>query len=375
LEIIGDVELLARSEAESKYVGITGTNGKSTTTSLIGHILKAAGKEVEVGGNLGTPALSLRPVSETGIYVLEMSSYQLELAYMLTFEVAVLLNISPDHLDRHGGMDGYLRAKKMIFRRQGLGQTSIIGVDDDYCRQIYKELKAGDQTVIPVSGLAPVRNGVYAEGGLLIDDTKNKAMPVLDLTSVSVLPGVHNWQNAAAAYAVCRALGVDAKAIAAGLQSYPGLAHRQERVAVIDGITYINDSKATNPDSAARALACYDNIYWIAGGRAKEAGLADIDPHLVRVRHVYLIGESAADFAAALKGKVDTTQSGDLASAINQARLQAVKEKAANDDGGAVVLLSPAAASFDQFRNFEDRGDVFRALVESLPGERGESAA
>ncbi len=375
LEVIGDGELLARAEAESKYAGITGTNGKSTTTALIGHILKEAGREVEVGGNLGMPALALRPQSEDGLYVLEMSSYQLELSFMLTFEVAVLLNISPDHLDRHGSMDGYLAAKKMIFRRQGLGQTSVIGVDDEYCRQIHKELITGDQTVVPVSGLAPVAGGVYAEDGTLVDDTGNKAVPVLELTSLAALPGVHNWQNAAAAYAACRALGADVRDIITGLQSYPGLAHRQEQIAVIDAITYINDSKATNPDSAARALACYDNIYWIAGGRAKEAGLGGLDPHLVRVRHAYLIGEAAEDFAAVLKGKVETTRAGDLAAAFAHAREQVLKDQAANENYEAVILLSPAAASFDQFRNFEERGSAFRALVEKLPGYGKEDAA
>ncbi|NQV47491.1 MAG: UDP-N-acetylmuramoyl-L-alanine--D-glutamate ligase [Rhodospirillaceae bacterium] len=372
VEVIGDIELLARSMRNAAYVGITGTNGKSTTTALIGHILSVSGRPTEIGGNIGTPALSLAALDEDGIYVLEMSSYQLDLTRSITFDIAVLLNISADHLDRHGGMDGYIAAKKTIFRRQTRPRTAVIGVDDEITRTIYKELKAaGDQVIIPVSGLGPVTGGVYVDGGILYDDTgadTNHGDPVaiLDLDDVTSLPGVHNAQNAAAAYAVAKSAGTQPAAIMASIKSFPGLAHRQELLAIIDGVAYINDSKATNGVAASRALACYGNVYWIAGGRAKEGGIEAVMPYLDRVRHAYLIGETANDFAATLDGRVPCMLSGELSSAVGQARETALDEIG----DGAVVLLSPACASFDQFANFECRGDAFRALVEALPGVR-----
>ena len=367
-EVVSDIELLARTQRDAAYVGITGTNGKSTTTALLGHILRTTGRAPEVGGNLGVPALALDPLGADGIYVLEMSSFQLELTVSVTFDVAVLLNVSADHLDRHGGMAGYVAAKKSIFHRQTAPRTAVVGIDDARSREVRDELEAnGDQVVIPVSGCRRAAGGVYALDGVLYDDVEGNAVPVLDLGEVAALPGEHNWQNAAAAHAAAKAAGVPAGAIAQGIRSYPGLAHRQERLAVIDGIAYVNDSKGTNPDSAARALACYDRVYWIAGGRAKEGGLGALEPHLRRVRHAFLIGEAAETFAAALAGKVAVTRSGTLAKAVEQARALAREEGGA----GAVVLLSPACASFDQFsagRNFEARGDAFRGLVERLPG-------
>jgi len=365
-EVIGDAELLVRSQRDAAYIGITGTNGKSTTTALLGHILQVSGREAEVGGNLGVPALELQPLGAEGVYVLEMSSFQLELTLSITFDVAVLLNLSPDHLDRHGTMEAYIAAKKLIFHRQTAPRTAVIGVDDDHGRALFEDLRgAGDQVVVPVSGTQMIAGGVYTVDGMLHDDTEGNAVPVLDLKAVPALPGVHNWQNAAAAYAAAKAAGTQPHAIMACLQSYPGLVHRQERVAVVDGVTYINDSKATNVDAAAKAFACYDTIYWIAGGRPKEGGLDALEPHLDRVRHAFLIGEAADTFAKALDGRVDLTQSGTLTAAVEQARARALEDKAE----GAVVLLSPACASFDQFQDFEARGDAFRELVEALPGE------
>jgi UDP-N-acetylmuramoylalanine--D-glutamate ligase len=339
-EIIGDIEILARSHRDATFVGVTGTNGKSTTTTLIGHILEAAGRTVQVGGNLGTPALAFEPLGNDGTYVLEMSSYQLELTHSLVFDVAVLLNLSPDHLDRHGGMDGYAAAKKRIFAGQKASHTAIVGIDDDGCRAIFDDLRrthAGP--VVPISATDPI-----------------------DPPAVPTLPGAHNRQNAAAASAVARAFGIDSEIVADGIRGYPGLAHRQEQVAVVDGVAYVNDSKATNPDAVARALACYDAIYWIAGGLPKEGGLKALEPHFHRVRHAFLIGEAADAFARGLEGKVAFTKSMDLATAISQARCRARKEGLKNP----VVLLSPACASFDQFTDFEARGDAFRHLVEAL---------
>ncbi|HEX9490599.1 MAG TPA: UDP-N-acetylmuramoyl-L-alanine--D-glutamate ligase [Stellaceae bacterium] len=363
-KIIGDIELLAQSCPNARYVGVTGTNGKSTTTSLIGHIVTEAGRKVAVGGNLGTPALSLAPLAADGIYVLEMSSYQLELTESLTFDVAVLLNITPDHLERHGGMDGYIAAKRRIFARQKTPQTAVIGIDDDLSRSIADALAgAGAQLIVPISAETRARGGVYVEEGWLIDDTAGAARRVLELRRAARLPGRHNWQNAAAAYAATRALGIDASAV---ITSFAGLAHRQELVATIDGVAYINDSKATNADATAKALACYDAIYWIAGGLAKEGGIVSLAPFFPRIRHAFLIGNATEEFAATLEGRVPFTRCGELGRAVAAARDAALAQR----KPGAVVLLSPACASFDQFANFEERGEVFRRLVEALPGAR-----
>jgi len=364
-EIIGDIELLGRAARNAQYIGVTGTNGKSTTTALIGHVMEMAAREVAVGGNLGTPALALDTLESGGAYVLEMSSYQLEITVSITFDVAVLLNISPDHLERHGGLEGYVAAKRNIFRRQTRPRTAIVGIDDATCRAIHDELAAaGEQTVIPISGHAPTPGGVYAHEGVLYDDTDGARVPALDLREATALPGAHNWQNAAAAYAACKAAGIEPPVIAACLRGFPGLPHRQELIAVVDGVVYINDSKATNADAAGKALACYDPIYWIAGGRAKAGGLAGLDALLPRVAHGFLIGEAAESFAQSLAGRVPYTVCGDLATAVAAARERAL----ADGRAGAVVLLSPACASFDQFTDFEARGAAFRALVEALPG-------
>ena len=274
VEIIGDIELLGRAQPQARYVGITGTNGKSTTTALIGHILGQSGQRVEIGGNLGTPALSLAPLDADGIYVLEASSFQLDLIETLAFDVAVLLNVTSDHLDRHGGMDGYIAAKKRIFARQGAGAAAVVGIDDAICRDIAEELRqVGNARVIPISVTREAPGGVYAEGGWLIDATGERPERVLDLAGAERLPGSHNAQNAAAAYAASRALGVEREVAAAAIRSFPGLAHRQELVGTIGGVRYINDSKATNADATEKALACYDAIYWILGGLPKAGGI------------------------------------------------------------------------------------------------------
>jgi len=371
-EIVSDIELLGRAVPDASYIGVTGTNGKSTTTALIGHILNLSGRDAQVGGNLGPPVMEFTPVEAGHPYVLEMSSYALERTASITFDIAVLLNISPDHLERHGGLDGYIAAKKLIFRRQSQPRSAIVGVDDDTSHGIYESLKTeGAQVVVPVSCKEVVPGGVYVRDGVLIDDLDGQAVPALDLREAPTLPGAHNWQNAAAAYAACRRFGVDAPVIAACLRSFPGLPHRQERVARIDGVTFVNDSKATNAEAAVRALASYDRIYWIAGGRAKDGGLHGVEPWLDRVRHAFLIGEAAEDFAAFLDGKVPATISGDLDTAVPQAARQAKADGAAN----AVVLLSPACASFDQFADFEARGEAFKRAVAALPGHREELAA
>ncbi|MEM6490618.1 MAG: UDP-N-acetylmuramoyl-L-alanine--D-glutamate ligase [Pseudomonadota bacterium] len=363
VEIICDIELLGRTQRDASFVGITGTNGKSTTTALVGHILEMAGRDVAVGGNLGPPALSLDALGESGTYVLEMSSYQLERTVSITFDAAALLNISPDHLDRHGGMDGYIAAKRQIFHRQTKPRAAVIGVDDPHCAAIHDALKAkGDQIVIPISAETKRHGGVYAPDGVLFDDMDGREVRAVDLRMIETLQGRHNWQNACAAYALCRVMGVQEPVIVQCLRNFPGLAHRQEVVGSIDGVRFVNDSKATNADAATRALAAFAPIYWIAGGRAKAGGLDALGPELIGVRRAFLIGECAEDFAAQLKGKVETKICGDLQSAT----VAAFTAASADDMFGATVLLSPAAASFDQFENFEARGDAFRAIAEGL---------
>jgi len=362
-EVLGDIELLFRAQPEADFIGITGTNGKSTTTALLTHLLDAAGHRLEVGGNLGRPVLDFDPLGRGEHYVLEMSSYQLDLSLTTSFATAILLNISPDHLDRHGGLDGYVAAKKRLFRGQDAAATAIVGIDDDRARAIHDELAAGGpMRVVPISGRQAAPGGVYAGDGHLIDDLDGDAAPIVALADLPTLRAAHNHQNAAAAYAAARIAGLEREDIAAALTSFPGLAHRQELLAEIDGVAFVNDSKATNPDAAAKALASYDAIYWIAGGLAKDEGLADLAGRMDNVRAAFLIGEAAADFAAGLRDVVPVHQSGTLETAVGRAFQLARTERPAN----AVVLLSPACASFDQFDSFEARGEAFRHLVEGL---------
>ena len=365
-EIVCDIEILARAERQAFYVGITGTNGKSTTTALIGHLLSRLGRRAEIGGNIGAPALTLTSMGAGGIYVLELSSYQLELLTTASFDVAILLNISPDHLDRHGGMAGYVAAKRRIFARQSAASVAIVGVDDADSQAIYDDLVAQGQRTIAVSVERPIAGGVYVSDGWLIDDRGTAGRPIIDLRDIETLPGPHNAQNAAVAYTAVSVIiaglnpNFDAD-IAAAIESFPGLAHRQELIATVDGCRFINDSKATNADATARALACNDDIIWIAGGRAKAGGIDTLTPFFERIRHAFLIGEAADDFAKSLDGHVPYTLSGDLISAVAGAA-----ELARETPDSDVVLLSPACASFDQFPDFEARGDAFRAAVMNL---------
>jgi len=371
LQISGDVELLWRAQPRARYVGVTGTNGKSTTTSLIGHVLQAAGLRTAVGGNLGTPVLSLPALDADGVYVLELSSYQLELLPTAAFDVAVLLNVSPDHLDRHGGMDGYVAAKARIFDGERPGATAVVGVEDAWSEAIRDRLAAaGVRRVVPVDSMHVATRGVFALHGVMYDDARGDARRVMDLNGIATLPGAHNHQNACAAYAACRAVGVEPEAIAAAVATYPGLAHRQELAASAAGVRFVNDSKATNADAAAKALGCYPDVYWIAGGVPKAGGLAGLEALMPRVRRAFLIGQAADDFRSWLSGKAPAEVFGDLATATRAAYA------AARADGrpDPVVLLSPACASFDQFRSFEHRGDVFRDLARTIAAEEGRAA-
>jgi len=370
--VICDVELLLAAQGPARVIGITGTNGKSTVTALIGHILDSAGRDCAIGGNLGPAALSLAPQDADGAFVLELSSYQIERIETAGIDIAILINISPDHLDRHGGMDGYIKAKERLFGlMRGRNATAVIGMDDPHCRAVAERITArGAVRIVPVSVEAPVAGGIYVDNGHLIDATGSALREIADISTIATLPGRHNWQNAAAATAALLAFGLDAHAIAAGLASYPGLAHRQERIREIGDALYVNDSKATNPEAALKALESYDNIYWIAGGLAKDGGFAALVPARSRIRHAYLIGAATNEIATALDGHVATSHDVTL-----EAALDAAHRDAQASGAPAVVLLSPACASFDQFANFEARGDAFRALVQALPETAAGKAA
>ncbi len=361
--VVGDLELLVESEPERRIVGITGTNGKSTTTTLVGALLRQAGIGAQIGGNIGLPILDLLPKPAEDIYVLELSSYQLDLSEHLSCTVAVILNLSPDHLDRHGGMSGYVRAKSRILHNQRATDWAVIGVDDGHSQALFDQLRTERQRrVLPVAVGRSLDHGVFVVDGRLHDALEPIAQPIVDLRPIKSLRGAHNWQNAAAAYATARVLGVEPATAAKGLRRFQGLAHRMQTVGTVAGVQFVNDSKATNPEAAARALACFKQIHWIAGGRPKEASLEPLLPWLERVRHVYLIGEAAAAFEQAFSARVPCTHSGDLATAVAQAAAAAARDP--EDD--AVVLLAPACASFDQFADFEARGDAFKALVQAL---------
>lgn len=376
VEILGDVELFARTvnaapvHKRPKIIAITGTNGKSTTTALIGHLCASAGRDTRVGGNIGLGVLGLEDMHGGAVYVLELSSYQLDLTSSLKADATVLLNISPDHLDRHGGMDGYIAAKRRIFLNQGKGDTAIIGVDDPWCQQICTEITAANRrTIWPISAGKAMGRGVYALQGVLYDATGERVVEMADLLRARSLPGRHNWQNAAAAYAAARAIGIPAHDAVEGLMTFPGLAHRMETVGKIGKVRFVNDSKATNADAARQAMSSYPKFYWIAGGVAKAGGIDDLKDLFPQIAKAYLIGEAANVFATTLAGKADVKMSGTLEKAVQQAYADAA---ASGED--AVVLLSPACASFDQFSDFEARGEAFRAAVNGLTASGGKSA-
>ena len=368
VEVLGDIELFARTvnaapiHKRPKIIAVTGTNGKSTTTALIGHLCASAGRDTRVGGNIGLGVLGLEDMHGGAVYVLELSSYQLDLTSSLKADATVLLNISPDHLDRHGGMDGYIAAKRRIFLNQGKGDTAVIGVDDPWCQQICTEITAANRrTIWPISAGKAMGRGVYALQGVLYDATGERVVEVADLLRARSLPGRHNWQNAAAAYAAVRAIGIPAGDAVEGLMTFPGLAHRMETVGRIGKVRFVNDSKATNADAARQAMSSYPKFYWIAGGVAKAGGIEDLKDLFPRIAKAYLIGEAAQPFSWTLAGKAEAVMSGTLEKAVQQAYADAA---AGGED--AIVLLSPACASFDQFSDFEARGEAFRAAVNGL---------
>lgn len=375
VEVIGDIELFARAvnalpeNERPRVIAVTGSNGKSTTTALIGHILKDLGRAAHVGGNIGLPALSLPALRAGATYVLELSSFQLDLVSSLRANTAILLNFSPDHIDRHGDMNGYIAAKRRVFLNQRADDCAVVGVDDLNSQSVCAALSAaGGRRVLPISSEGALGKGVFALGGKLFYTIGEKGGEAGDISRIPTLQGAHNWQNACAALAAAMEEGVAPNVAVKAMERYAGLPHRMEIVARRGEIVFINDSKATNADAAARALKSYDEVYWIAGGKAKEGGVASLRPLMHRVRRCYLIGAAAQEFARQLDGAVECIQCGDLAVAT---------ARAANDAGAAragVVLLSPACASYDQFRNFEERGDAFRNLAQALASESGAAA-
>ncbi len=378
--VIGDIELFARAlaalpaEQRPKVVAITGTNGKSTTTALIGWVLKQAGLTVHIGGNIGIGVLALPAPTPDAVYVIEVSSYQLDLTTSFAPDVAILTNISPDHLDRHGGMEGYVAAKRRLFQTLPPKAVALIGVDDKAGLETAHILGARaatagrpfpsveaistDASFVPTGEELVAMRWTLAELGPVLSD--EGAVPIADLTAARSLPGRHNAQNAGFAYAAARALGVAHDAAVRGLMSFPGLAHRMENVAHLGPVRFVNDSKATNADAARQALMSYPTSFWIAGGRAKDGGIEDLRDLFPRIAQAYLIGEAASDFAATL-GDTPHVIAGDMATAV---ALAAADARAAGGD--QVVLLSPACASFDQFPDFEVRGEAFRAAVLNL---------
>jgi UDP-N-acetylmuramoylalanine--D-glutamate ligase len=368
VEVVGDIELFCRERRarapKAPFVAITGTNGKSTTTALVAHLLRSAGRESEIGGNIGTAILSLAPPDEARAHVIECSSYQIDLAPTLDPSIGVLLNVTEDHLDRHGTLAHYAAVKERLVAGVQEDGTAIVAVDDPWCAAAADRIEQAGKRLARVSVRRPLHDGLYVEGESIMQAAGGSARTIAGIAGIGSLRGVHNAQNAACAAAAALALGLSPQVIQQGLVSFPGLAHRMEEVGYRGRVLFVNDSKATNADSAAQALACFSHIFWIAGGRAKTGGIASLARFFPRTRKAYLIGEAATDFAAELQGRVPHVIAGTLERAVELAAADAE----ASDVAEPVVLLSPACASFDQYRNFEVRGDKFRELVRALPG-------
>jgi UDP-N-acetylmuramoylalanine--D-glutamate ligase len=368
VEIIGDIELFCRERRlrapDTPFVAITGTNGKSTTTALIAHLAAAAGMDAQLGGNIGTAILSLTPPRAGRVHVIECSSYQIDLSPSLDPSVGILINLTADHLDRHGTMENYAAVKERLVAGVPAEGAAIVGVDDEWCQAIAARLVQAGKPLVPISIKRRLSDGLFVEDDRIMRASGADAAPIAALGGIGSLRGLHNAQNAACATAAALALRLTPEVIAAGLHSFPGLAHRMEEVGRRGAVIFINDSKATNADSAAQALACFDDIFWIAGGKPKTGGIESLRSFFPRVRKAYLIGEAAEQFAATLGAEVPH----EITGALEKAVAAAARDAAAWSAAEPVVLLSPACASFDQYRNFEVRGDAFRSLVLALPG-------
>lgn len=364
VEVIGDIELFTRCQVGHKTIGITGTNGKSTTTALIAHTLNFAGQPAIACGNIGTPIFDLTLNDQNTILVIELSSFQLDLCPTFTPDIAVHINITPDHLDRHGTLENYVHIKEKIFNGIGIG---FCGVDDDPSQGMFRRTQKNNNArrMIPVSCQHAINDGLSLSGTDIADDVFEGGI-IGSLSSLPTLRGQHNYQNALMTYGVARALGLEPKTIFSAFFTYPGLPHRQITVRTIEGVEYINDSKATNAAATEKALLTFKNIYWIVGGLPKAGGLSGLEPHAARVRHAYLIGSSATDFARFMtENKIAFTVCNTIENAVYAAHTQAQSDTK-NDQAAGVVLLSPACASYDQFKSYEHRGEVFTLLVNKL---------
>lgn len=367
VEVIGDIELFCRERRRAApsapFVAITGTNGKSTTTALIAHLMREAGFDTQMGGNIGTAILSLAPPAAGRVHVVEMSSYQIDLTPSLHPSVGILLNVTEDHIDRHGSIAHYAEVKERLIMGVQRGGTAIMGVDDSFSAATAEHAERAGIHTVRISVQRKLDNGVYLGGEKLYRSASGETVQIADLHGIGSLRGTHNAQNAACAASAALALGVPFDVMQKGLRSFPGLAHRMEQIGTKDRVLFVNDSKGTNADAAARALSSFSDIFWIAGGKPKSGGIESLREFFPRIRKAYLIGEAAQEFAVTLKD-VPHEISGTLDDAVPHAARDAEASGLAN----AVVLLSPACASFDQFPNFEVRGDYFRKLAQGLPG-------
>jgi UDP-N-acetylmuramoylalanine--D-glutamate ligase len=365
VEVIGDIELFCRERmraaSSAPFIAITGTNGKSTTTALTAHILNAAGRDTQMGGNIGRAVMTLDPPEPSRHYVVECSSYQIDLAPSINPTAGILLNLTPDHLDRHGTMQHYASIKERLVAGS---ETAIIGIDDSWCAQIADRLERAGREVIRISKRLPLTDGYFADGTNLMEAVHGRYSRIAFLEGIGSLRGQHNAQNALAAVTACLRVGLELGEIQSGLESFPGLAHRMEQVGRKGHVLFINDSKATNADAAAPALSSFPRIYWIAGGLPKEGGIEPLRGFFPRIAKAYLIGEAAPAFSATLGEAVPYEISGTLAAAVEHA----AHDAAADENGEVVVLLSPACASFDQFKNFEVRGEAFRQAANAIEG-------
>jgi UDP-N-acetylmuramoylalanine--D-glutamate ligase len=368
VEVIGDIELFCRERRrfapDAPFVAITGTNGKSTTTALIAHLMKVAGYDTRMGGNIGTAILSLEPPRKGRVHVIEMSSYQIDLTPSLDPTVGILINISEDHIDRHGTLDHYAAVKERLVA--GVQGSAIIGVDDIWCRNAADRIERSGKRVVRISVKNPLADGIYVERETIVRASGGAREEIARIGGIGSLRGLHNAQNAACASACALALGVGKETLQNGLRSFPGLAHRMEQVGRRGNVLFVNDSKGTNADAAAHALSSFADIFWIAGGRAKAGGITGLTESFPRIRKAYLIGEAASEFGGTLGARVPHEMSGTLEVAV----ASAARDAEASGLVDPVVLLSPACASFDQYRNFEIRGGRFRDLVNALPGTK-----
>jgi UDP-N-acetylmuramoylalanine--D-glutamate ligase len=368
VEVIGDIELFCRERhrhaPDAPFVAITGTNGKSTTTALIAHLMKVAGYDTQMGGNIGTAILSLEPPRTGRVHVIEMSSYQIDLTPSLDPTVGILINVSEDHIDRHGTLDHYAAVKERLVAGVQEKGTAVVGVDDIWCRNTADRLDRAGKRVVRISVRNPLADGIYVEHETIVQSSGGARSEIARIGGIGSLRGLHNAQNAACASASAIALGVSLDVLQNGLRSFPGLAHRMEQVGRRGNVLFVNDSKGTNADAAAHALSSFGEIFWIAGGKPKAGGIAGLTEYFPRVRKAYLIGEAAQEFSGTLGERVPH----EMSETLDVAVASAARDAEASGLRDPVVLLSPACASFDQYRNFEIRGAKFRDLVSALPG-------